>query len=602
MGMNGFKRMADNWLRVRWGRAIVLGITIALLITIPAGLAQEKNPTPAQEKGSPIPGVELPDFAVPSRTPEIRDVATGAVRLDGRRLFTIAVPTPTQSDNQNNPTHLQERIEGIETTLNRVVRAGIKPKELSVTTRIDESSGLPVITVNDQYLMTVTFLDAQLQGQNPERYAEELVETVRSSLLRAYRERQPQFLTEQGWVAGGLLFAVCLVSWGINRVQHQLKAQLRQLRNEPVPAISTLPESAEAGDAAEVATVQYHLRQRRKFNLKDAQRRFLQLVQIVLWGTTVLLLLGFFPYTRWLQPLILSVPLQVGGIALLTYAAIRVVDVIIDRFTAALEDRSFISPVASQRLSLRVSTFSRVLKSVAAILCFGVGIITILSVIGVNLGPVLAGAGIIGLAISFAAQSLVKDMINGLLILFEDQYAVGDVIAVGSVSGLVEYMNLRITQLRNAEGRLITIPNSSISIVENLSKDWSRVDLAVVIAYDADVERAIAVIRKVGEEIMSDPAWQPQIIEPPEMLGVDQMDNTGVTLRVWIKTQPLQQWNVAREFRRRLKSALDAAGVAIGVPQQALWFRNPIEEDEDPPAPPNQTRIPGQPPAATDDK
>jgi small conductance mechanosensitive channel len=204
-------------------------------------------------------------------------------------------------------------------------------------------------------------------------------------------------------------------------------------------------------------------------------------------------------------------------------------------------------------------------------------VLLILSVLGIEILPLLAGAGIVGLAISLASQNLIKDVINGFLILLEDQYAVGDVIQVGSVSGLVEYMNLRITQLRTAEGRLVTIPNSEIVIVENLSKDWSRVDLAIAIASNADVNRAIQVIQAVGDALSRDPLWQNEVVEPPEVLGIDELSSNGVTIRVWIKTQPLQQWKVGREFRKRLKIALDESAIEIAVPQQTLSLRRPTE-------------------------
>jgi small conductance mechanosensitive channel len=293
-----------------------------------------------------------------------------------------------------------------------------------------------------------------------------------------------------------------------------------------------------------------------------------------LWIGGLFVILGLFPYTRWLQSLILSGPLKILGIVIAIYLLIRVSDTFIDRFFNALTANELLPPDTSQRLAQRVTTFSRVLRSLVATVWISTGILTTLSIVGVELGPVLAGAGILGLALSFASQNLIKDVINGLLILWEDQYAVGDVIQIGKASGLVESLNLRITQLRNSEGRLITIPNSSITVVENLSKDWSRVDLGITIAYDANVDRAITVVKQVGEDMTSDPAWKDKIPEPPDVLGVDEIGNNGITLRVWIKTLPLQQWNVAREFRRRLKRSLDDEGIAIGLPQQSLWFRN----------------------------
>jgi small conductance mechanosensitive channel len=188
--------------------------------------------------------------------------------------------------------------------------------------------------------------------------------------------------------------------------------------------------------------------------------------------------------------------------------------------------------------------------------------------------PLLAGAGIIGLAISFAAQGLIKDIINGFLIILEDQYAVGDVIVIGDLGGLVESMNLRVTQIRNNEGQLITIPNSAISIVQNLSKEWARVDLSIRIAYDTNPDQALDVLRKLGQEIYQEQIWREKIIEPPEVLGIDDLQHSGMLIRIWIKTQPLQQWSVAREFRRRLKLVLEQENIAIGIPQQAFLLEN----------------------------
>jgi moderate conductance mechanosensitive channel len=266
------------------------------------------------------------------------------------------------------------------------------------------------------------------------------------------------------------------------------------------------------------------------------------------------------------------------GIIFITYLLMRITDVLIDRLFKAFEIQDTTPLDAPQRLALRLSTFSRVMKSLTAIAWGCLGGIVILSVIGIQVVPLLAGAGLVGLGISLASQSLIKDVINGCLILLEDQYAVGDVIRVGTVSGLVEYLSLRSTRIRSAEGNLITLPNSIISIVENLSKEWSRVDLAVAVSYDVDIDHAIEVVKQVGQVMLDDPEWQSKILEPPDVLGVDDLNNTGITLRIWIKTQPLQQWKVARDFRRRLKIAFDQQGIGIGVPQQSLSVRGTIDE------------------------
>jgi moderate conductance mechanosensitive channel len=153
---------------------------------------------------------------------------------------------------------------------------------------------------------------------------------------------------------------------------------------------------------------------------------------------------------------------------------------------------------------------------------------------------------------------------------------VGDVIVVGDVAGFVETMNLRITQLRNDEGRLITIPNSQITIVQNLSKEWSRVDLRIPVAPSADINQALKVIEQVAQDMQQDTTWRNLILEPPLLLGIDNLDYIGATVRIWIKTKPLKQWEVAREYRKRLKVAFDKAGISIGVPQQSLHVHNAL--------------------------
>lgn len=532
-------------------------------------------------QGAMPPYLQAPKVAVApspsSATANAPTIDSADVTLDGRRLFTIAAPSMAQPGTQTSGTPpIKDRVKKIEETLQQVADRHADPKTLDVKAAVDQSSRLPIISIGDRYLMTVTTLDAQLQGQDPEQRATELVQTIKGALAIARQERQPQSLMKQGSLAGQIALSVVVVSSLLALVQRWLKAQRRRLLAQS-KAVSEVSPEPDSNSAKAVSAVQNQIDQRRQRNLNDIRRRLLQVIQLGLWCGGIFVVLGLFPYTRWVQSLVLSGPLKILGVIAVTYLLIRLSDVLIDRFFSALTTNELLSPDTSQRLALRVTTFSRVLRSLVGTVWISMGVLAALSIVGVELGPVLAGAGILGLAISFASQNLIKDFINGLLILWEDQYAVGDVIQIGKAAGLVEYMNLRITQLRNSEGRLISIPNSSITVVENLSKDWSRVDLGITIAYDADVDLAIAVVKQVGEDMTSDPTWKPSIPEPPEVLGVDEIGNDGITLRVWIKTLPLQQWNVAREFRRRLKHALDGEGIAIGLPQQSLWFRNSLD-------------------------
>jgi small conductance mechanosensitive channel len=188
--------------------------------------------------------------------------------------------------------------------------------------------------------------------------------------------------------------------------------------------------------------------------------------------------------------------------------------------------------------------------------------------VGINITPILASAGVVGLAVGFGAQSLVKDVISGFFILFEDQYGVGDVVDIDGKSGLVERMNLRITQLRNTAGELITIPNGSIKIVSNRSKEWARAVLEIGVAYDADVDHVLNVMveegRKLREERPND------VLELPEVAGIQAFEESSIRLRVIMKTAPLQQWGIASEWRRRLKVAFEREGIEIPFPQRVL--------------------------------
>lgn len=531
------------------------------------------NPSPLQlslEKSVPF---------LSSNTTEQNNIDTDKVQLDGRNLFVIAAPALTQTDQASDTTPIEERVRGIETTLKRIANSEFDPEQLEVTAEVDTSSNLPVISVNNQYLMTVTTLDAQLQVQEPQRWADQLTGIIENALIRAHQERQPEYITRQSLVASVVIVTVLCSSWLISQLQRRLRVQRRRLERQIPPDPEVTDRPASESDAHAITVLQQQRTKRRYHNLSDIQIRLLKLFQVSLWAGGLFFVLGLFPYSRWLQPLLFSAPLKLLGIILGIYVLMRVSDVLIDRFAEALAKGKFIDPGASQRIALRVSTFSRVLKSGAAVIWVTFGLLSSLSVVGVNLLPLLAGAGIIGLAISFAAQNLIKDIINGLLIISEDQYAVGDVIIVGEVSGFVENMNLRITQLRDSEGQLITIPNSSITVVRNLSKDWSRVDLTIDLAYGTDPDHALRVIRGLAQALYQDPEWHSKMPDPPEVLGIDEVNHTGILIRVWIKTLPLQQWLVAREFRRRLTLTLEREGLAIGVPQQSLWFRSSLDQD-----------------------
>lgn len=219
------------------------------------------------------------------------------------------------------------------------------------------------------------------------------------------------------------------------------------------------------------------------------------------------------------------------------------------------------SPTPNVRRALRAQTIGAVLRSVVGALVWATAVVMILGTLKVNLAAIGIGASIIGVAVGFGSQSLVKDFVTGIFMLVEDQYGVGDVIDTGVASGTVEGVSLRTTRLRDAEGVVWHVPNGSILRVGNRSQQWARALLDVPVAYDADLNAATDAIRSAAVSISEDPEYSRLVIGEPEVLGVEQITNDQVIIRLGVKTQPLEQWKVARALRPRVKAALDGVGI-----------------------------------------
>jgi small-conductance mechanosensitive channel len=209
----------------------------------------------------------------------------------------------------------------------------------------------------------------------------------------------------------------------------------------------------------------------------------------------------------------------------------------------------------------RAQTIGQVLRSVATAIVFAIASLLVLGELGINLGPLLAGAGIAGVAIGFGAQSLVKDFLSGIFMLLEDQYGVGDVIDVGEATGQVEAVTLRSTRLRDAEGTVWHVPNGEIRRVGNKSQQWARAVVDVAVAYGTDIRHATGIIEGVAAGLRDEPDWARFIQEDPEVLGVEALGADGVNIRLIVQTEPGDQFKVMRELRMRLREALDAAGI-----------------------------------------
>ena len=234
-------------------------------------------------------------------------------------------------------------------------------------------------------------------------------------------------------------------------------------------------------------------------------------------------------------------------------------------------------------ISRKRKTLTPLIQTIIRVLTVFIAVLVILEQIGVATGPLLASVGIFGLAIGFASQSLIKDVINGLFILFEESLSVGDVVEVNSISGQVERFSLRTVTLRDLSGNVYVIPNSTIDVVKNFTQDYSRYLLDVGVAYREDVDAVIAVLQEIAEGLRGDPLYGQDILEPLEVLGLDRFEDSAVIIRARLTTRPLQQWRVGREFNRRMKKVFDERGIEIPFPQRTIYWGTQKETPASPP-------------------
>jgi small-conductance mechanosensitive channel len=249
----------------------------------------------------------------------------------------------------------------------------------------------------------------------------------------------------------------------------------------------------------------------------------------------------------------------------ITFIIIKIIGLSLDYAFVRLERRQ------DGEMKKRTDTLKAVVRNVINMALMAVAVIMILDNLGVKIGPILTAAGVLGVAVGFGAQQLVRDVINGFFILLDDQIRVGDVVDIAGKSGLVETVNLRMTTLRDAGGNVHFIRNGEITVVTNMTKDFSRYVFDIGVAYRENVDEVIRVIRLVDEDMRRDPAFQQDILEPIEVLGLDKFADSAVIIKARTKTRPLRQWVVGREFNRRLKMKFDEMGIEIPFPHMTLY-------------------------------
>lgn len=295
-------------------------------------------------------------------------------------------------------------------------------------------------------------------------------------------------------------------------------------------------------------------------------------------------------FAEWANILIAK-PLAVVALIVLGFVIRWALHRIVDRIASRAEKGVLperVEVAIAARRKQRAATMAGVFKSIVTAVVFAVIGTMVLSELGVNIAPIIASAGIIGIALGFGAQSLVKDFLAGIFIFLEDQYGVGDVVDVGEASGTVEAVTLRMTRLRDVNGTVWYVPNGEVVRVGNQSQNWARAVIDVSVSYREDLARVQRVLREVAHDLWEDEDYTGLIIEEPEVTGVEMLAANSVTVRVMVKTAPLEQWAVARALRQRIKARFDYEGIEIPFSQRVVWQRedreNPTDRSPDEPA------------------
>lgn len=262
---------------------------------------------------------------------------------------------------------------------------------------------------------------------------------------------------------------------------------------------------------------------------------------------------------------------------LILFIILRVVRFSVSRLKNLLIRRAeHDTSIDTREAEKRINTLTGIVQGLVRVVLYSVFIMMILSKFGIDVGPILASAGIVGLAVGFGAQELVRDYISGFFMLLENQVRTGDVVIINGTGGLVEKIELRTITLRDLDGVVHIFQNGKINTLSNMTKEWSAMVFNIRVAYKEDVDQVMGIMKQVGEELQKDPKHGPEIIEPIEILGLDEFADSALIIKSRLKTKPIKQWNVGREYRRRLKIAFDKHNIEIPFPHTTIYWGEEI--------------------------
>jgi small conductance mechanosensitive channel len=274
--------------------------------------------------------------------------------------------------------------------------------------------------------------------------------------------------------------------------------------------------------------------------------------------------------------------LKVTGIVVLAIVAIWAVRLAIGAAVRHLLERRAVQEgqLTADDLQRRIRTLQRLAVRIAASVIGLVALLMILDQFAISIGPAIAGLGVVGIAVGFGAQTLIRDWLAGVFIILENQYSAGDVVRISGVDGVVEDFSLRRTTLRDLDGTVHTVPNGSIVVASNMTRGWARVNLDISVAYDTDIDRASAIIDEAGRSLTTDEEWRNRVIEAPSVQRVSALGDSSVTLKVLGQVRPAEQWAVAGELRKRILSAFATEGIEVPYPRQVMVSAGPPQKEQ----------------------
>lgn len=511
----------------------------------------------------------------------------GTIRLDGEVLFRVAAPTPDSSANQNSKTPIERRVSSVEFHLNDIVRKGFNPDTLEIKPAI--LNNLVVLVASDsdwgpKQIVTVTSYDVELDEPDTiDGVARRWSEQIKQALVRADLQRSAAYQLGQLPLIVGILFGILIgdrmIQW-LQRLRQSRRVKLDQLdanqqQKEQLQGDIQASLSSPSASKRSLVRLKPTLSSDQRLAINLLIRKLLFAARFSLYFLGIALILSRFPQSRSLGYWLMRVPLAYLAIPFTMVVLKSILDGLIRSFLVRFGDQIREKRAGKQtdlRLHARGFTTWKVLQQLTTYLVVILGF----TLIFYTLGELYIALAILA-GIAFLSQDLLKDFMKTYFILAEDQYALGDWIQIGTFSGEVVRLSLRHTQIRSPNGDLYTMGNGMINEITNFTHRQSGLNLLIDVSYNTDLDQAMAVMNRVASEMGEDPLWGDQIVEI-KMKGVEDYGDNSIILRLVLMTSVGQQWDVGREYRRRLKPAFDAAGITIPFPQRSIWFENALPE------------------------